>query len=416
MLRRLGGFFTLPLISAVTPLALLPVVAREVGSAGWSSLGVGQSLGTMGSVVVMFGWWLLGPARLSECKSSMARRELYFESVYSRGLVLALVAPIVVLATFSLTPSGWWVTASLYALAVTITGLAPSWYMIGAGSPGLIAKFDTIPRAAATLASAVLIGVSGMVWVYPALLTAVCLGSWCLFTIRHIPGAGKPRASLRQAVRSLRSQVALASSSAIGTLYTSTPVPLASGLAGATGAAGFTSAERLYRFSLNAIVALANTLQSWVQEAESGRARRQRIAFLAHIALGAVGGLGLALLGRLLSGLLFGASMRASWTSCAFFGLTFFFISCSTPLTRNILVPARRGRVVVSATLGAAVTGVPAMILLYRAFGTDGIVMGLALSEALVFAVVGIATAGMVRRSSATTAGLLDEDRSQERV
>lgn len=61
LLRRLAGFTFLPLIGMLAPIVVLPIVARVGGPLGWQSIGVGQSVGVVASIAVMWGWWATGP-------------------------------------------------------------------------------------------------------------------------------------------------------------------------------------------------------------------------------------------------------------------------------------------------------------------------------------------------------------------
>ena len=101
LIRRTFAYAALPLLSLLTPLLVLPVISRAATTAEWSALAVGQSIGLVASLVVGYGWPVLGPPRAAQAGAS-ERRELYADSLVSRLLVLAVVGPAVgVLAWFS---------------------------------------------------------------------------------------------------------------------------------------------------------------------------------------------------------------------------------------------------------------------------------------------------------------------------
>jgi PST family polysaccharide transporter len=101
-----------------------------------------------------------------------------------------------------------------------------------------------------------------------------------------------------------------------------------------------------------------------------------------------VGGALLAFLGPLATEVLFGAPVRATAATCMFYGVSFLFISASSPLMRNLLIPFGGQRLILVWTAISAVLGLGVMIAAGVNQWTDGIAFGMALSEALLFAAV----------------------------
>ena len=387
MLKRLSGFSLFPLIGAVTPFLLLPIVARVGGPDGWTAIGIGQSVGIIGGITTQLGWWMLGPAWMSQLSGPAAKHALYVESLQQRGLVFLILAPIVVIASTAVTGSEWAFTASLTAVAGCAAGLAPSWYSIGDGKPLQMVLFEDIPKAVAMIAAAILVVVTRQIWIYPALLLMVSVTFPVLFGLKLSRSIFKTRRSLRQVLRGIRGQASVTSSGLVSTSYSATPVPIASILAPPPLVASFVSAEKLYRLGLFAVKALGNGLQSWVIEGGEKRRRRQYFAIGAHALLGGVGGGFIAFLGPPTTEVLFGRDVAASSPECIAFGLAFLFLSLTTPLARNILVPGGRNRLaLIAVTLGAMI-GIPMMVILGTLQGIDGVGFGLAASQGLVFLV-----------------------------
>ncbi|WP_201423176.1 hypothetical protein, partial [Xanthomonas perforans] len=87
-------------------------------------------------------------------------------------------------------------------------------------------------------------------------------------------------------------------------------MPITQGLVGTQAAAELTSADKLYRVGLTAILIVGNTLQKWVLEAawEQGRTRRHLVALALHFVVGIVGLLVLVLLGPWLTAAFLGSA------------------------------------------------------------------------------------------------------------
>ena len=149
----------------------------------------------------------------------------------------------------------------------------------------------------------------------------------------------------------------------------------------------FASADAIYRLGLFSVVALGNTFQGWTLERDAADPRRRHLVALgAHAILGVAGGAFLGLFGPWVSGIMFGEPVRADTLTCVFYGVSFFFLSASTPLIRNILIPARRQKTVLMWTGISAVVGVLLMVLAGLAGNVPGVALGMAVSEAILFA------------------------------
>ena len=148
-----------------------------------------------------------------------------------------------------------------------------------------------------------------------------------------------------------------------------------------------------------AVIAFGNAFQAWVLDPTSSDVRRRhRLAILSHVGLGLLGGLALALLGPWATSLLFGAAVAAQPVPSALFGVAFFFLSSTTPLIRNILIPSQHYRVVFAATVAAAVVGLLTMIAGSAAGSAAIVSLGVAASEATAFVILVIPARRALRR------------------
>ncbi len=390
VLRRLTGFTVLPLLSLVTPFLLMPVIARIAGGAGWSSVVAGQAVGTIGAAVLLWGWNVVGPVQVARAPDAAARAQVYAASLRTRLALLLVVAPGVALVSLAVAAPGFRETAAAMGMATALLGLTPSWFAIGLGQPMLLLWYDTVPRFLAAVAATPLVLLSRQIWPYPLLLGLSVVGSLGAFHRRVAAGTGLPWSPwpLTRSVRDLRGQLGTAGINLSATAYASTPVPIVTRAVPQEASSRFASADAIYRLGLFTVAAMGNAFQGWTLEPGADSRRRHGVAAAAHLGLGAVGGLGLAALGPWATALLFGDAVAATREVCALYGLSFFFISASSPLIRNVLVPAGRDRLVLVWTALSAALGLAVMAAAALAGSAAGVALGMAVSEAVLCVVL----------------------------
>jgi PST family polysaccharide transporter len=360
---RFAGFTSAPILSALAPFIILPVVSRIVGEAGWANFSTGQSVGILGMVGILFGWGVVGPVRVARAHSEHERAAILRESLRSRLILSALVVPVVAVVTWLVCSDAYRLESVAVAVAMTLGGLTPAWFCIGQGNPRGVMVFDALPKLAASLVAFPILAFSGQVLWYPALLLAFTIPAFGVHAWLTISEHSHPDHLPRPVRRVLRSLVPTAAIDATGNAYGSTAIPIATAGLSPADASAFASADRAYRIGTLAVVAIANAFQAWVLERHSGDVRLRHLAALsAHAVLGAAGGAAIALLGPWATGLVFGAQVAAQPVPSALFGVAFFCISLATPLIRNLLIPADRFRIVLVATVSAAIVGLTVML------------------------------------------------------
>ncbi|MCR2764615.1 polysaccharide biosynthesis protein [Microbacterium sp. zg.B48] len=365
------------------------MISRVVGADGWANFSAGQSIGILGMVGVLFGWGVVGPVRVARTSSVQERAVILHESIRSRLVTSVIAVPAAALATFVISGPSYRLESVAVAVAMTIGGFTPAWFCIGQGNPRALMLFDALPKLAASAISLPVVGLTGQVLWYPILLLAFSVPAFA--THARITAHGGMRGDVRSRglLTVLRTLVPTAAIDATGNAYGSTAIPIATAGLNAAEASSFASADRTYRIAVMAVIAFGNAFQAWVLDpAASDRHRRHRLAIVSHVALGLLGGLAIGLLGPWATGLLFGASVAAAPLPSALFGVAFFFLSATTPLIRNVLIPAHRYRLVFAATLAAAIVGIVTMVT-GSTLGSAGLVaLGVAASEATAFAVL----------------------------
>jgi PST family polysaccharide transporter len=399
VLLRLSGFAVLPLLSLITPLLLLPVVAGIVGGDGVSSVISGQAIGTFAATVLMWGWNVDGPVAIARAADARERASIYALSMRTRLVLLIIVLPLTALVAAVVAVPEFRLEAIWMALATALAGMSPAWFCIGLGQPRLLAYFDTIPRFVATILAAPLLLVTHQLWNYTVLLAGGTVVGLFAFHRRFSRGSRWLPRSARESIGALQAQRHTAGINLAGSAYASTPAPIATVTSSPAASGSLSTADTLYRFGIFTIVALGNALQSWTIESGATNTRRRHSAAIwAHAGLGVLGAVILTLLGPWVSGILFAGEARATTLICFLYGVAFFFLSASTPFIRNVLIPAGRQPFVLGWTLVSAVLGVTAM----AAFGLGGFVagipLGMALSEAVLWAALLIPALRQLRR------------------
>lgn len=403
LLVRFAGFGAVPLIAAVVPFAVLPIASRIQGADGWAAIGTGQAIGALVAMIASYGWNVNGGARVAEAMDSSAQRGLYAQSLWCRLIAYGAVGSVGASLSAMLVGGEFAPVAALATLATGATGLTVAWYSVGVGQARIALWFEAIPVAALTLVSAGAMLLTGSVAAYPALmLLGVTIGLVLLnVSLFRRP---LPPWNRRDVAIAFRRNLAVAVADGVGGSYTTAPVPVGQVLLGTQAAAQLTSADKVYRIGLTAISVLANSTQKWVLEVSyaEGRMRRHAVAFAMHGTVGLIGFSVLVFAGEWLTRLFLGAAVAPPSEVFPAYGLAYLVISFTTPLIRNILVPAGRDKTVMHAIVISACIGLPAMVLGGLLWGLVGIAAGLALSELIVLSVVSTAAFHVLRAARAT--------------
>lgn len=384
LIKRILGFSALPVLGGILPLVALSLIGLNVASdVEWVGMNVGLSVGGIAGAVALVGWNVLGTPLIALAEHDEERRALYARSFYIRSaasVVLAVVASIL----SALVAPGAALAGAAFATAAALGGLTMSWYAVGVARPSLILWFDIVPRAVMTVVGVALTLLTGsIVWYAVGLAASTVLGAVAFHA--HLLRKALPSwpgwARMWRDVKDMRAAWGVES---VGNTFANAPLPLAGVFGSVAAAAGFASADKIYRYGIMGVAAIANALQGWALEVTgASRARRNVVAILLMGGVAVIGLLVLAVGGAWLSAWLFGTDKAGDAGTLLFYGIAFFCVTMSTPLIRNVLIPARRDRAVFQATVGAAAVGLATMALLGTAMGPLGVAIGFAASEGL---------------------------------
>lgn len=381
---RLLGFMVVPAIAAISPLLVLPIIARLAGDGGWASAIAGEAIGTFAAIAIGYGWTAVGPALISIAPDADRRARLYRDSIVVRALLAVLLLPVLVVVCWLIASPGSEILTVLMGVQGALIALTFTWYCAGVGDPRTIIAYDAIPRVVATALAAGAILLTGIVELYPLAGILVTLGGTTLFSVRLLRRHPGPWPPPRELPGLLRAGLPVAVNDAALSAYSSVPAPLVNVSALPSAAAGYASADKMFKLGSVLPFTLASAFQSWVGEGEAAdRRRRLRVALATHAAFGVLGAIVLTTLGPWVSLIMFGESAASGIDLLAAMGLVFAFLSIRTSMTRHVLFPAGKARLVMRATLVATAVGVPAMIASAIAIGPLGAALGYALTEGL---------------------------------
>lgn len=391
-LRRSLGFLLLPLISALSPLLALPIVARAASAEEWAAIGIGQAVGGFVAASSMAGWGTIGIPKAVRAGSESEQIRLYSYSFWIRAAVFLVLFPIGAWVATTLAGN---IQPTLVVLAVfsqAITGLSLSWFGIAQGKPKDIGLFEVGPKVSFTFVSAILVLLGCPVWVYPLMLGISVVAGLTAYHLK-VFGSLKPQAiQARQAVDELKDHRRAWFVEVIANAYSLAPIPVVTLVSSLVLVAQYSSGDRLYRYALLAVIAFGNAFQAGVVSGVGAeKVRRFRSSVGLHLSLGIIGFISFATLGSRVTMILFGSEVASDEITSIWLGVCFFAISTSTPFVRNYLLPERKDGFVLIMTITSSLVGISSMLLLGWFVGMVGVPAGLALSEllTLLFAVLG---------------------------
>jgi hypothetical protein len=269
------------------------------------------------------------------------------------------------------------------AVAMSITGLAPTWYWIGSGRALPILWFEVLPRMAATLfATGILLAGGGVLW-YPVLLMVSVIVGPAIVYLR-LAGREILRPSRDDIAGVYRTHPPAVIAETAAGAYNALAVTLVTAVAPIAQSARYVSGDKAYRIGQYAVTALGNALQGWVAEALEHRhalGRRLRIAVLLHAALGAAGLVAFTLIGPELTSILFGHAVAIDRLTALGFGVATLGISLGTACGRIGLVTLGARTTFMVCVLIAAGIGVLGLVVGGAVWGAPGAACGLGIAE-----------------------------------
>lgn len=380
--RRIVAFAGVPFLSLLAPFLFLPVLARLAGSDAWVAVALGQSVGGFGALLAGLGYATLMPPQVAVADAER-RRRIVATSLHVRGPVWIVVVLVAAVVAAALAPQTHRPEAALMAVAMSLSALAPTWYWIGVGRALPIVWTEVLPRMSAALAAtAILLAGGAVVW-YPLLLIVAMIAGPAV-VYRRLAGSALSRVDGADVRAVLRAHPPGVIAETAAGAYNALAVALVAGVAPVAQAARYVSGDKTYRIGQYAVSALGNALQGWVAEASADRqvlGRRLRAAVGMHLALGVAGLGAFAVLGPVLTALLFGSAVAIDEPTALGFGVAALGISLGTACGRIGLVTLGARTTFMWCVLAASAIGVTGLLVGGALAGAAGAAAGLGAAE-----------------------------------
>ncbi len=166
MLSRAVGFGLSMGLLVVVSLVMIPSMVRASGDVAWGAIALGQAVGSIGAVLLAFGWALSGPAKIAR-QDNQGRRQEYVESVRARLTIFPPIALVSVAVAAASAAPGFRSLAAVSALSTTVIGLSSNWYFVGTVQPYALLGAETLPRITGSIVGILLMetGASALVGV-----------------------------------------------------------------------------------------------------------------------------------------------------------------------------------------------------------------------------------------------------------
>lgn len=407
-LRRLSGFTVSVAITAIISVAAIPTLITALGAVTWAQIGVAQTFVQFAAIFVGFGWGATGPALVAS--TTLPRRHaLFIESVRSR-LILALIAAPLTFGILTVMLRGDTVIAGLGTIAYLLPALGGTWFYAGAAKPARLLLQNTLPTALGTIAGIVAAHVTHQAWSFlllqalGSLVAAICDTTYIWRHTRRTADDTETR-SIRTVLASQRHAVITSGTSS---LYVTLPVIAINWFLGEGPAlATYLIADRMFRFASIAFLPVQQFFQGWVPEVPSEFARRARVATIAGIGIGAIGGACIAFLSPVFGPILAaGASeIDVPLSVSGPLGLAFVGIGTTAVVGYACLVAVGRTRALAVSTVVGAVVGAPLILVSAWAGSLFLVASAVAVSEICVAAYQLLALRSSLRSGHALPAG-----------
>lgn len=262
----LGGFGSSVVLSGFVSLATIPFVVAHTGASGWSSVAVGQSLGSVVGIFTLLGWAQSGPTEVAIDKSG--RGGYFFESFRVRLLFLVpSVLAVALLSGLLDTPSK---TATFFvATSILIANLGAAWFYVGERNPKALFFMDTLPRSAFVAFGSVAVVFGAGIVAYSILVLCGTVLAVLLSCIdvrnRHgsSMGAQKSRRSLKQILVGQRHGIGTA---LLSTAYLQAPLLVLQSIAPSSVPA-YALADKIKQQSLTMYKPISQVVQGWTPSA-----------------------------------------------------------------------------------------------------------------------------------------------------
>ncbi len=381
----LSGFYISALLYGIVSLVAISAMVGAVGPVSWGKIALGQAVGGVGAVFIVYGWNRSGPAKIARADASVRRQE-YVDSV---RVGLALLGPTAIIS--AIIASALAIDDRQYAVmgaaVATLNGFSGIWYFVGLARSYEYFFLEVIPRVLITALGIVLMKSGYSVYFGLACLGAGPLVSLTIVTVwvyRSTASAGGLPLPKRKLTELLAVERAGVLSTVGAAAYVAVPIGIVSVVAPASQPA-FALVDRLFRQFLSAVRPLVAVIQGWIPRGRSELARiaRARTAIAATCGFAMILAAGTTFFGGELLTWLGGGLIAVSNTTVALTAVLIALNTLDGVLGNAVLATVGKLDLAVRATFASAVVGLPAVAVGAIHFGAAGAISGMILGLTL---------------------------------
>lgn len=376
-----------PLLISAATLISVPVLLRVLGEQPWLSIAVGQAVGELCRVIVVWGWNSIGLARVARMDEG-ERLTYYFESLVPRFLLVFPVAGLAAVVLFFVIPLEDPLAAWLPACASALYGLNAAWVLIGGREPMKLLLFDAVPRSASILLGTLAVSMLHVASSYGAVtaigsFAAVAIPLCAMLLRARSRGIAVTLGAWRNSLSLLREGLPVVAAGLITVGRLSFAV-VVSPIAGAAAAPAVALGDKFLRWANTAMTPVLQSLQVRIPRGDSHIIDRARRGVLSAWLIGVPIGLAVGIVVPIASELISGGEIVLGLDIAIPVGIQTTLIFVASITGNSVLVLLGRLKSVLSGSaLSLIVLGI-LFLPLYTAFGAAGAFWALVSSEAVV--------------------------------
>lgn len=403
-LNKLVGFGLSMAMLAVAALIAIPAMIRTSGEVAWGAIALGQSIGAIGAMFVLYGWSVSGPTEVARGNRSEQLTE-FLSSLKVRFFLFPIAAVVLVGISVALAP----VRKDLAAIATVVTlltGLIHNWFFVGLARPYVLMLVETIPRLAFTIVGIVDMergadaGV-GLLWQGAGLLVGTALSTaWIL---RQLAEEFRSRQKLRP-MRELLVAHGNGVASTVGSGVYGTAGLVVVTIVAPTAQPIYALVDKLHSQILVGLFPIINVMQGWVPRAEDPAPRARRVMGLGLVMAVAIG-VGSVLIGPWLLHYFGAQRLVPTFAVIEMMGLGLGVHFYVETLGHAILATYRRLRALAWSVAIATVVALPLVAVGASMAGALGALAAVNLGYLIRLAIVGVASARCVRSGGPAMGG-----------
>ena len=378
--------FFIPNISlALISLFSIPILISITSIQDWSKLVVAQSIGSITSTFVSFGWGISIPARLNQMNQNH-KKNILVVSFQIRYLAFLLALPISLMVCKYLVGLNEYLILAL--MGTSLLSLTSNWYFVGESKPYLLLLSDTLPKFACSMIGLFITQMTHspgpyLLGVLSGVIVSALSSVFLILGYNKILFRNLLKISKGELSKAIYSQRRYVFTSGIIVVYTQFPILLVSKFFPLITPL-FIMSMKIVQFSSSVYVPVLQSIQGWINLANvKVDALKVALKFilLSSCAYSIVVMISAKYLGEYLSH----NKLQVNFSLSLVIAVTVCLIAITQHLGITGLVNLGRDDILFSSTLLGALFSIPFVLTLGWQFGALGALLGYSLSEFIVF-------------------------------